>query len=386
MMPSSLKISLKTIVYSLAMGVIILLFSITTNTFATTVQSLTLPLTFEYESNPRLSSSEEQPISRVVLVPNYSLISNQGTDQWSAAASVHIEQSSDDTISQNRSDPSINLGWTHDYETGRFGVTALLNDQSTRVSEFTDSGIVSGDNTRKTRTASVNWLNNLSDRTSLTLNIATTKVMFEGLVTTGLVDFQHNLINAKLNYVLNEQVDIFTQYSFSGYKPEEVNGTNSETISFDLGLTWNVSENLNVTSSAGLNETKSENSSLTTTDESWQAALNMQYTSLRANSNLNLSRSQSPGSTGSVSEMNQITVGWRYRLSEKDDLSLNYNWGQNLTQNKTETQLFSANYTRQISLSWDFILSAEHRVRDDRLTRASSSSAMAGIIYKLPDF
>ena len=112
MMLSSLKIFLKTIVYSLAMGVIILLFSITTNTFATTVQSLTLPLTFEYESNPRLSSSEEQPISRVVLVPNYSLISNQGTDQWSATASVHIEQSSDDTISQNRSDPSINLGWT----------------------------------------------------------------------------------------------------------------------------------------------------------------------------------------------------------------------------------------------------------------------------------
>lgn len=381
----SLKLTLKTSIGKLAMVGIFLL-NVTSNTFASTVHSLTLPLTFEYESNVQLSASDEQPVSRVILAPNYSITANQGTEQWSAIASLRIEQSSDETISQNRNDPSLNLGWTHDYETGQFGVTALLNNQSTRVSEFTDSGIVSGDNTRETRSASINWLNNLTDRTSLTLNGAATSVVFEGLVTTGLVDYRNNLISVKLEYVLNEQVDIFSQYSFSGYNPESVNGTESDTESVDLGLTWSVTEKFNVTGSVGVNQTKSENNTLTSVNESWQALLNMQYTTLRANSNLNLSRSLSPGNTGSLNETNQITVAWRYNLSEKDDLALNYNWGQNLTQNKTETQLFSLNYTRQISLSWDFRLSAIHRVRDDRLTRASSSSAMAGIIYRLPDF
>ena len=145
---------------------------------AVTVQSLTIPFSVGYESNPQLSVSNEQSISRITLNPSYSLTSNEGPDQWNATASFSAIRTSDQILSQNRNDPSLNVGWTHSYETGSFSVTGLANQQSTRVSELTDSGIISGDNTKKAYTASVNWLNNLSDRTSLTLGSSRNEAKF----------------------------------------------------------------------------------------------------------------------------------------------------------------------------------------------------------------
>ena len=112
----------------------------------------------------------------------------------------------------------------------------------------------------------------------------------------------------------------------------------------------------------------------------------MQYATLRTRSNLGLSRDQSPSSTGSLEESYRIAAGWSYSLTERDNIALDLSWRQNLTVIKNETLLFAANYTRELNLSWDLGLSAEHRIRDDRLTNASSSSIMASIIYKLPDF
>ena len=367
----------------LKLTTVIFLFSISVNALAATVQSLTLPLTLGYESNPQFLVNNKKSINRVTLNPGYSITSTQGANQWFTNASLSLVRTSDQTISQDRNDPSLNLGWKHDYETGQFGVTGFLNDQSTRVSEFIDSGLVSGDNTKKTRTLSVNWLNSLNDRVSLTLNGSATDVTFDGLTTTGLVNYRNEFSNVKLSYTLSEQTEIFTQISYSLYKPEGASNLNSETKSIDLGITWNVSEKFNMTASAGANETKSGN---TDNNKNWQASLSMQYATLRTNSHLSLSRSQSPGSTGSLNESNQFAVGWSYSLSERDNIALDLSWRQNLTLNNTETKQFSANYTRELSLSWDFRLSAEHKARDDQLTNVSSSSIMASIIYKLPDF
>lgn len=359
----------------------LLLFSFTANTYATIEQSVTLPLTLEFESNPTLSSTNEQVISRLVLVTDYSVLVNQDTEQWLAEASVRFEKSSDQAISQDRNDPSLNLGWTHNYETGQFGLTTFLSEQSTRVSEFTDSGLLSGDNTRKTRVISANWLNSLSERASLSLNGSVTKVEFDGLATAGLVNFRNESFNTSFNYALSEQTEVYTQLFYSRYKPEGANVLNSETQGFNLGMTWNVNEKFNMGVSAGTNEVKS-----TARTKSWQAALNMQYTTPRTNSQFSLSRSQSPGSTGSITENNQMIADWSYNLSEKEELTFSGRWGENLTPNKTETKSLEAKYTRQISLLWNFSLSGIHRNRNDAATSVSSNSIMAGLIYNLSDF
>ena len=358
----------------------ILLLSIMTNTFATSVQSLLLPLTFEYESNPLLSTTDEKSVSRVILIPGYSITSNRGSDQWSANASLRMERSSDQTISQDRDDPSVNINWSHDYETGQFGITALWDNASTRITEFTDSGLVSGDNTRQTRTVSVNWLNSLSERTALTIAGNATHVTFDEVVLTGLVNYQYESINAKLNYKLNDLVEAFTQLSLSQYKPDDVNALETEAKSFDIGVMWTVNEKLNITASAGINETVN-------IDKGWQADLNMQYATPQTNSHLTITRSLLPSSTGNLTETNQATAGWTYNLTERDNIAFSLNWSENLSLNKSEAKYFSVNYSKELSLAWTLGLTAAHRSIDDKVTSiATSNSVMASIIYKLPDF
>lgn len=361
---------------------------VTTNTIAATQQDFILPLTFEHESNPSLTVTDEQSINRVILVPDYSLLINQGTVQWSANASLRIERSSDQMISEDRNDPTLSLGWRHTYETGQFGITALLNNQSTRITEFVASGQqVSGDNTQKNRMVSVDWLNALSDRTSLILNGSVTNMTFDGLNTTGLVDYRNESVTARLSYTFNEQMETFTQLFFSTFEPGDINSIHSETKGFNLGLTWNVNEKLNMTTSAGTSYTISKsNVQNATTNKSWQAMLNLQYNTLLNTSYLSFSRSLIPGSSGSINETNQIEAGWTYSLSDRDNIGFNISRGQNLTLNNIETNSFSVNYARQISLSWDLRLAATHRNIDNNLSNVSSNNVMASIIYNLSDF
>lgn len=359
----------------------LLLVSLTANTFAATSQSLTLPLSFAHETNPLYSTSNKRSINRITLTPQYSIASNKGSNQWMSTASLNLVRTSDQSISQDRNDPTLNLGWTHDYETGQFSVKGLLNDQSTQVTEFTDSGLISGDNTKKTRTVSVNWRNSLTERTSLTLGGNITNASFHGVVTTGLVNYKNESSNGKLSYALSEQTDVFTQLTYSRYLPENSTNT-SNSKSVNLGFTWTVSEKINTTVSVGANETESGNSS----NESWQASVNSNYATPRTNTQFSLSRSVAPSSIGSFIESNQLALGWSYSLTERDNISLNMSWRENLSTNKTITNQISANYAKELNLSWDFRLTTAHNSKEDKLTNVSSNSIMASIVYKLQDF
>ena len=357
------------------------LFSFSAVTSAAVIQSLTLPLSFSHETNPRYSTTNQQSISRTTLTPRYSISSNSGANQWTSSASLNAVRTSDQNISQDRNDPSLNLGWTHNYETGQFSVTGLLNDQSTQETEFTDSGLISGDNTKKTRTVSVKWHNSLTDRTSLTLGGNITNVTFHGLTTTGLVNYKNESSNAKLSYALSEQTNVFTLITYSHYLPKNSANT-SNAKSIDLGITWNASEKINTTLSIGANETENNNNS----SESWQASINSNYATPRTDTQFRLSKSLAPSSTGSFIESNQLALGWLYSLTERDNISLNMSWRENLSTNKTITNQISANYTKELNLSWDFHLTTAHNSREDELTNVSSNSIMLSLNYKLPDF
>lgn len=348
-------------------------------------QSLTIPLSYEFQSNPALSISDEKSVTLTSLVPSYSMFSNTAINPWFINLGLRVVRSSDQTISQNREDPSLGLGWTHHYETGQFVVSGFSSEQSTRVSEFTDSGLVSGDNTQNTNSYSINWLNNLSDRTSLNLGSDTTRVKFIGSTTLGLINFRNETANAKINYSLNEKVDTSVSLSSSHFLPESAAISEATTNAFNLGLSWNSSEQFNLSTSAGLNETTFKNNNQEK-KQSWQGMLNMQYNTLRSNSQINLSRSQSPGSTGNINETNRIAVGWTYSLSENESLIFDLNWWQNLTLNKVKTSQYSVKYARQISLSWDFSLSAAHRLTEFQQGKARNNSVMTSVIYKLPEF
>lgn len=360
---------------------VLCLLSLSADTFAAVVQSLTLPLNVAHETNPRYSTANKQSINRTTLTPSYSVTSNSEVNQWFSTASLSIVRTSDQNITQDRDDPSISLGWTHNYETGQFSVTGLINEQSTQVSELVDSGLITGDNTKKTQTVSMSWRNSLSERTSITLGGSATKSSFDGIATTGLVDSQSESSNVSLNYSLSEQTEIFTQFSYARNKPESGSAT-SNTKSINFGATWTISDKIATTLSVGGNETENNDS----TSQNLQASINTRYATPRTNTQLSLSRGQSPSSLGSFNESQQLALAWSYRLSERDNLGFNASWRENLSLNTTQTKQFSANYSHVLSLNWNLSLSATHNTREDNLTNASSSSIMANLTYTLPDF
>jgi len=349
------------------------------NTLAVTLQqSLTLPLSIEYETNPRLSSNNKQSVRRTTLIPAYSLMATQGNEQFSVNLGLNVERSSNQSASADREDPDLNLGWTHSYETGSYGLTASFSEQSTRTSEFDDTGLVANDNTRQTHAIGGNWSAALSDRYTLTFNGNVTKVEFDS-ATGSLNDFDNKSFDAQLGYSVNEQIESYVRAAFSRFEP--TTGNKSNTRSIVLGAAWEMSEQFSLNGNLGINKTSGVNSS-----SGWQAMFDANYMTARTQTQVGLSRSRSPSSAGIVNESNQLSAGWTYDLSEKENIGLSFNYQENLSSNKSKTMRLSADYTRAFAPEWDFRLSAEHRNRDDAASDVSSNRLSATIIYKLPDF
>lgn len=380
MVPTSIRIKPETGICLRAItgGLILAVCLPATAIAATWEQALSLPVSVEYESNPRLSETDRQSVRRTLLTPDYSLTATDGTDQWFARLRLRIERSSNTAISADREDPSIDLGWNHAHETGQFGLTAHFDKKSTRLSELEDTGQLTNDNTRRSRTLSANWSNALSERYTLNLNASLNKVSFDG-AGSGLNDYQDKSISAQLGYSLDAQTDTFARISLSRFEP--VSGSSTKIRSLDIGATWALSERINITGSAGVND-----SSGATTESGWQARFDMSYLTERSHSNLGLSRTRSPSGAGVVNESNQLQAGWRYALSERDNVGVNFNWRENLSTNTGKTLRLGANYTRQLSPSWDFRVSAQRLKRDDDVSNAFSNTLTATLVYKLTDF
>jgi hypothetical protein len=341
--------------------------------------SVTLPLSLEYETNPRLSEDNRQSVRRTILQPDYSLTGTQGTEQWFARAKLNIERSSDTSISADREDPLIDLGWVHEYETGQFGLTAHFDKRSTRLSEFEDTGLLVEDNTRRTRSLAVEWRNALSDRYSLAVNADITKVTFDE-ATADLNEYRNEAISAQLGYSLDEQTESFARLSLSRFDPDTAS-SETDFRSLAIGITRSLNNRFSISGSAGINDTSGASN-----ESGWQAMLDMEYLTERTRSQFSLSRTRSPSGAGVINEANQVTAGWTYGLSEWADIGVDVNWRENLDANPGQTILLRANYNRQISRHWDFRLSAQHRNRDDEIINASSNSLTASLIYKLTDF
>lgn len=341
-------------------------------------QSLSLPVSVEHESNPRLSPNNEVSVRRFTLNPRYSLMATQGNDQFSVDLAINAERSSNQAVSADREDPNISLGWTRGYETGQFGITANFSEQSTRTSEFDETGLVTNNNTRQTHSVGADWRKELSERYSLTVGLNATKVEFDGQ-TASLNDYDNKSINTQLAYSINDQIESFVGVSFSRFEPTSSDVSNFRSL--EVGGTWEMSEQLSINGSVGINKTSGASN-----ESGSQAMFGTKYTTARTQSNVSLSRSRSPSSSGIINESNRLSAGWSYSLSEIENLAVDFNWQENLTADLNKTRRVSANYTRAISPSWDFRLMAQHRNRDDATSDASSNSLTATLIYNLPDF
>jgi hypothetical protein len=185
--------------------------------------SFFMPVSVNYDSNIQMQENNEESINFYNTTPTLRVTGNDGVNSLSFNGSVLFQRSSDEDISEDRKDPSLGLGWTRGFERGEFTLSTNYNKSSTRVSERRVTGLIFNDGSAITRSydASLRYL--ITEKFSLSTGLNYQETTFSGA---NLDDFNSKNFNSRLNYLYNEKLTPFVQFSISRFE-NETNSLNS---------------------------------------------------------------------------------------------------------------------------------------------------------------
>ena len=181
-------------------------------------QSVSLPTTLEYDSNLPLSSTNNQGVSRLIVVPVYSLVGTYGIDEFKVGLGLSVERSSDQRVSIDREDPNLLLGWRRLTETGEFGLTTKYDQVSSREAELQETGGTAADSTRKTWTLGTRWSAAVTELSTLTAYADYKTVSYDAGSQT---NFSNIAAGINWSYAWSERIEPFLGFSVSHYEPEK---------------------------------------------------------------------------------------------------------------------------------------------------------------------
>jgi len=333
-----------------------------TTSFAVTLQhQFASPITGEYETNPQMSSSDEKSVTRKVVTPSYGISAIDGRNTWFSDLAVRVERSSDQEVSINREDPTLNMGWEHELDRGIFTLTGRYDEKSTRVSELEDTGQIFSDGTRKSQSLSSTYQESINERMALTFNAQYDSISYSG---GDLTDYNAPSANVSFNYLWSERFEPFIQLSISRYEPSK-DLVDTSFYSGDIGFNWIVSQQFDLSSQLGTNHISGGSS-----DTDWQGLINATYTKNLTETSIELSRSLSPSGSGGYLKSERIKFDWQYDINENITTGLNINF----IKNQSETLTFGAWYKYELTRSWFMKLNAEHREREEAGSRTVTTT------------
>lgn len=284
------------------------------------------------------------------IVPEYRFTAQDETNRWFGNVGINLVDSSNENIMRNRQDPFGNVGWERILENGLINLDAKYRRESTRFSQFSDTGLLAQDGTSVNRTIRALWQYNISEKWDLTSEASYDETKFSGIAI--LNNFSTRNVGAELMYLLNETVNPYIKVVAHDYRATEaeglaatVGGASSRIRYQDylVGATVNMNPKFNFNVYTGMVQIDSSS-------DEWVGQIETVYTGERY------------GITGTLGRMvmpiglNQLLVG--------DELRVNYNylqsevsrWGMGaaLTQNDLglDTQELSGFYDRDLTPNW----------------------------------
>jgi hypothetical protein len=175
-------------------------------------QSISLPATIEHDTNLPLATTNKQGVSRLIVVPAYSLVGTYGLDELKAGLGLRVERSSDQRISIDREDPNLLFGWRRQTETGEFGLTATYQEVSSRAAELENTGGIAPDSTQKTGSLKGLWRSAVTERSTLSTDADYKMVSYDGGTQT---DYKNLVAGISWNYTWSERIEPFLRFSAS---------------------------------------------------------------------------------------------------------------------------------------------------------------------------
>jgi hypothetical protein len=344
-------------------------------------QSVVLPATLDHDSNPSLSSTNKQAVSRLIVVPAYSLVGTYGIDEFKAGLGLRVERSSDQRASIDREDPNVVFGWWRQTETGGFGLTTKYDQVSSREAELEETGGAAADSTRKTWALGARWSAAITELSTLTANADYKTVSYD---TGTQTNFSNIAAGINWSYAWSERIDPFLSFSVSHYEPEKTTAAvaASDYYTASVGVTVKASERLDWTAQAGPGRISGR-----TSGTGYQGSAAMQYRGDRYDAGFSMGRSANPSGDGGFVVSNRIAGTFGFSIDDRSSAGFNASWQDSKGDTPNTTLQLGASASRQLSPFWQARLSYLHKLRrEDGQSDASGDVLGVTLVYSPPYF
>jgi hypothetical protein len=337
-------------------------------------QSGSVGISAEYDSNPVMATVYPSSIWRSLLDPSYSLKKTNGGYELNGGAALHVARSSNQRLSQNRNDPSMFIDLKNQIKSGQIAMTARYDEISTRISEIDITGPNTVDSTRASRTISGNLNEEISERSTFSMNGAYSDVIYKG---GGYMDYISRSGNPMFSYALSEYNSIFFNASYADTQSAM---TNSRLANALLGWNWKASDDLDGTLQVGRFK-------LTGANLANQGTAQVKFTGQQSGLVLYAGREVTPSGQGSFVVVNRAKGNWSYVLSDSSKGGVDLEWRKTWLAYDIFNRTAGAWLQHQLNSLWVMRTYYTYRA-SDQVGVGNASSNLLGIsfVYKQSDF
>ena len=347
-------------------------------------QAVSARVSTEYDTNPAMSPSNPEGVSRHLFEPSYTLTGNFDRDVLKTGLALQFARSSNETLSPSRNSPTVFMDWLRQTEAGEFGITSRYAETSTRnVNAGNNFGTGNtdpalADNTRASRTLSGRWSNALSERSTLSADATYETVFYSGGTYTNYASRSAGMM---FSYLWSEASTPFFRMTHTEYEPAGATTPSSFTNTVLAGLNWTASDALSGTLQAG--QSKVSNAAVPST----QGGASVRYSGDRTQLSLNANRSVSPSGLGGFATVDQVNGSWSYALSEYNSAGIDLGWQKNKFITDIINRTSGAWLQHELNSFWGVRTYYRHNTLSrDAINDASSDILGIALTYTHTDF
>lgn len=335
-----------------------------------------LPMGLDFDTNINMGQLQKKDVTRLILIPRLQVTGQDDLNTYTLDTSLFFANSSDQGVSEDRRDPTGNVGWSRNFERGVFSAGAMYTKQSIRASEMATTGAVFLDLTSVMRSVNANLDYELNDKLILGTGVTYMEQEFTG---NALIGFTSQLTHFKLTQLYSEKFTPFYKVDFNKFT-NQINGISTNARNLSVGGSYLIGPKSNFTASAGINNIESLGSS-------WIGMASLNY-SIDESSTItgSLARSVAPVGLGGFQKSDNMMLGYSKSFTDKDSVGLSYVWSINKTLNEAEFKNLSAWYDKQIAQEWALRFTASQRSLSFIDREAEAIQVGVSLIYSLLDF
>ncbi|WP_040854707.1 hypothetical protein [Thiorhodovibrio frisius] len=203
-----------------------------------------------YDDNVRLTTIDAQ--SSVGAVARAEVKLGRRTEAGEVAINGGVSSHRYDAVSElNNTDGFLGLSSAYQLERSRFGLSTLIEYDSTLTSEVETSGYVQTNKRRTRLFVAPSWSYSLSNRASLGVGASYTDVSYQDVGQIPLYNYRMTGGSLEGIYLWSERAQLISRLAYDHYEADGL-GTSSDTIGLLTGGAFAISERMSLVRQAKL--------------------------------------------------------------------------------------------------------------------------------------